>query len=332
VSKWQFWVDRGGTFTDLVARTPAGELRSLKLLSENPERYDDAVLEGIRLLLAAPNIGAIATAQIESIRIGTTVATNALLERKGVPTLFVTTQGFADALKIGYQNRPDLFALNIQLPEPLYEEVLEIDERLAADGRVMRPLQAEHYYNELQAAYQRGLRAVAVVFMHGYKNPAHELAIGKIAEQAGFEQVSLSHEVSPLVKFVGRGDTTVVDAYISPVLAKYVQRLSVALPDVPLLFMQSSGGLTDAVNFKGRNSLLSGPAGGVVGAVKTAAEVGCNKVLGFDMGGTSTDVWHYKGEYQRVYETQLAGVRLRVPMMDIHTVAAGGGSLCYFDG
>lgn len=332
MSKWQFWVDRGGTFTDLVARTPDGELRSLKLLSENPERYDDAVLEGIRLLLAAPSVATISTEQIESIRIGTTVATNALLERKGVPTLFVTTQGFADALKIGYQNRPDIFALDIQLPEPLYEEVLEIDERLAADGSVMRPLQAEHYLSELQAAYQRGLRAVAVVFMHGYKNPAHELAIGKIAEQAGFEQVSLSHEVSPLVKFVGRGDTTVVDAYISPVLAKYVQRLSAALPDVPLLFMQSSGGLTDAANFKGRNSLLSGPAGGVVGAVKTAAAVGCKKVLGFDMGGTSTDVWHYKGEYQRVYETQLAGVRLRVPMMDIHTVAAGGGSLCYFDG
>ncbi len=332
MSKWQFWVDRGGTFTDLVARTPAGELRSLKLLSENPERYDDAVLEGIRLLLAAPSVAAIPIAQIDSIRIGTTVATNALLERKGVPTLLVTTQGFADALKIGYQNRPELFALNIQLPEPLYEEVIEIDERLWADGRVMRPLQAENYLSEFEAAYQRGLRAVAVVFMHGYKNPAHELAIGKIAEQAGFAQVSLSHEVSPLVKFVGRGDTTVVDAYISPVLAKYVQRLSAALPDVPLLFMQSSGGLTDAANFQGRNSLLSGPAGGVVGAVKTAAEIGCSKVLGFDMGGTSTDVWHYKGGYQRVYETQLAGVRLRVPMMDIHTVAAGGGSLCYFDG
>ena len=332
MSKWQFWVDRGGTFTDLVARTPAGELRSLKLLSENPERYDDAVLEGIRILLAAPSVAAISTAQIESIRIGTTVATNALLERKGVPTLFVTTQGFADALKIGYQNRPDLFALNIQLPEPLYAEVLEIDERLGADGSVMRPLQAENYLSEFQAAYQRGMRAVAVVFMHGYKNPVHERAIGKMAEQAGFEQVSLSHAVSPLVKFVARGDTTVVDAYISPVLATYVQRLSAALPAVPLLFMQSSGGLTDAANFRGRNSLLSGPAGGVVGAVKTAAEVGCSKVLGFDMGGTSTDVWHYKGTYQRVYETQLAGVRLRVPMMDIHTVAAGGGSLCYFDG
>lgn len=332
MSKWQFWVDRGGTFTDLVARTPAGELRSLKLLSENPERYADAVLEGVRILLAAPSVAAIPTAQIASIRIGTTVATNALLERKGVPTLLLTTRGFADALEIGYQNRPDLFALNIQLPRPLYREVLEIDERLGADGRVVRPLSAEHYLPQLKAAYGRGLRAVAVVFMHGYKNPLHELAIGKIAEQAGFEQISLSHEVSPLVKFVGRGDTTVVDAYISPVLAKYVQRLSAALPDVPLLFMQSSGGLTDAANFQGRNSLLSGPAGGVVGAVKTAAEVGCSKVLGFDMGGTSTDVWHYKGEYQRVYETQLAGVRLRVPMMDIHTVAAGGGSICHFDG
>ncbi|MDF1831270.1 MAG: hydantoinase B/oxoprolinase family protein [Porticoccaceae bacterium] len=332
MSKWQFWVDRGGTFTDLVARTPNGELRSLKLLSENPERYDDAVLEGIRQLLAASTIRSIPTAIIESIRIGTTVATNALLERKGVPTLLVTTPGFADALQIGYQHRPDLFALDIQLPEPLYEDVLEIDERLAADGSVIRPLQAERYLKVFQSAYRRGLRAVAVVCMHSYKNPAHELAIGKIAEQAGFKQVSLSHEVSPLVKFVGRGDTTVVDAYISPVLAKYVQRLSVALPDVPLLFMQSSGGLTDAINFKGRNSLLSGPAGGVVGAVKTAEAVGYSKVLGFDMGGTSTDVWHYKGAYQRVYETQLAGVRLRVPMMDIHTVAAGGGSVCYFDG
>ncbi len=332
MSKWQFWVDRGGTFTDLVARTPTGELRTLKLLSENPERYDDAVLEGIRLLLSAASVATIATAQIDSIRIGTTVATNALLERKGVPTLLVTTRGFGDALQIGYQNRPDLFALNIQLPEPLYARVLEINERLGADGAVIRPLCAANYLPELEAAYQSGLRAVAVVCMHGYKNPVHELAIGKIAEQAGFKQVSLSHQVSPLVKFVGRGDTTVVDAYISPVLARYVQRLSAALPDVPLLFMQSSGGLTDAANFRGRNSLLSGPAGGVVGAVKTAAEVACNKVLGFDMGGTSTDVWHYKGEYQRVYETQLAGVRLRVPMMDIHTVAAGGGSLCYYDG
>ncbi|MBV1891882.1 MAG: 5-oxoprolinase, partial [Gammaproteobacteria bacterium] len=197
MSKWQFWVDRGGTFTDLVARTPAGELRSLKLLSENPERYDDAVLEGIRQLLAAPRVSSIPTAKIDSIRIGTTVATNALLERKGVPTLLVTTRGFADALKIGYQNRPDLFALDIQLPDPLYSDVLEIDERLAADGSVIRLLQADHYLKAFQAAYQRGLRAVAVVFMHGYKNPAHELAIGKIAEQAGFEQVSLSHEVSP---------------------------------------------------------------------------------------------------------------------------------------
>ncbi len=332
MSKWQFWVDRGGTFTDLVARTPAGELRSLKLLSENPEHYDDAVLEGIRRLLAAPSATTIPTEKIASIRIGTTVATNALLERKGVPTLLVTTCGFADALQIGYQNRPDLFALDIQLPEPLYTKVLEIDERLGADGQIIRPLRAAHYLAELQAAYRSGLRAVAVVCMHAYKNPVHELALGKIAEAAGFQQVSLSHQVSPLVKFVGRGDTTVVDAYISPVLAHYVQRLSAALPNVPLLFMQSSGGLTDAANFRGRNSLLSGPAGGVVGAVKTAAEIACNKVLGFDMGGTSTDVWHYKGEYQRVYETQLAGVRLRVPMMDIHTVAAGGGSLCYFDG
>ena len=330
--KWQFWVDRGGTFTDLVARTPQGDSQTLKLLSESPEHYDDAVLEGIHRLMQVPSTEPIPCWQIESIRIGTTVATNALLERKGVPTLLLTTQGFADALKIGYQNRPDLFALDIQLPDLLYSEVLEIDERLAGDGSVVRPLSAGRYLEALQAAYQRGIRSVAVVCMHAYKNPCHELAIGEIAQQAGFTQISLSHQISPLVKFVGRGDTTVVDAYLSPILSRYVQRLSKALPNTRLLFMQSCGGLSSAENFRGCNSLLSGPAGGVVGGVKTAEQVGCQKVLGFDMGGTSTDVWHYKGEYQRVYETHLAGVRLRVPMMDIHTVAAGGGSLCYFDG
>ncbi|MBV1932146.1 MAG: hydantoinase B/oxoprolinase family protein, partial [Porticoccaceae bacterium] len=341
MSKWQFWVDRGGTFTDLIARTPQGYLTTTKLLSENPQNYDDAVLQGICELMAVAAVDDIPHEQIDCVRLGTTVATNALLERKGSPTLLVTTRGFGDVLKIGYQNRPDLFALNIQLPEPLYDEVLEVEERLAADGSIVTALDASTYTEQFRQAFARGLKSVAVVFMHAYRNPVHELAIGEIARRVGFTQVSLSHQASALIKFVGRGDTTVVDAYVSPVLQTYMQHLQNKLPGTRLLFMQSNGGLTDAENFHGRNSLLSGPAGGMVGGVQTSMADGFNKVLGFDMGGTSTDVWHFSGAgqaqayepaYERVYETTLAGVRLRVPMLDIHTVAAGGGSICCYDG
>ena len=360
MSKWQFWVDRGGTFTDLVARNPAGQLSTTKLLSDNPEHYDDAVLAGICELMQVASVDAIPSAQIDCVRLGTTVATNALLERKGAPTLLVTTKGFGDALKIGYQNRPDLFALHIKLPEPLYKQVLEVDERLAADGSVVRALNGAAYEQAFCHALARGLSSVAVVFMHAYLNPIHELAIGEIAKKVGFTQITLSHQASALIRFVARGDTAVVDAYVSPILQNYIQSLRDRLPATRLLFMQSTGGLTEGKNFRGRNSLLSGPAGGVVGGVKTSAAEGVNKILGFDMGGTSTDVWHFSGgsgrssgsgsaeensaeedssednsgagAYERVHETTLAGVRLQVPMMDIHTVAAGGGSVCYFDG
>ncbi len=333
MSKWQFWVDRGGTFTDLIARTPEGLLKTAKLLSDNPEHYDDAVLHGIGTLMAVPAGAPLPSHLIDCVRMGTTVATNALLERKGARTLLVTTRGYADVLKIGYQNRPDIFALDIQLPEPLYQQVLEVDERLAADGSVITPLQAADYSQVLARARAAGLEAVAVVFMHAYRNPAHERAMGDVAREAGFNQVTLSHETSALIKFVGRGDTTVVDAYVSPVLDRYTQRLQAALPHTRLLFMQSNGGLIEADRFQGCNSLLSGPAGGVVGGVKSARAEGVERILGFDMGGTSTDVWHFGGEdYERVYDTVLAGVRLRVPMLDIHTVAAGGGSICRFAG
>lgn len=338
MSKWQFWVDRGGTFTDLIARDPQAQVKTAKLLSDNPEHYDDAVLQGICELMGVALVDDIPHKQIDCVRLGTTVATNALLERKGSPTLLVTTRGFGDVLKIGYQNRPDLFALNIQLPEPLYDEVLEIDERLAADGSVITALDAPAYIESFRQAKARGLQSVAVVFMHSYRNPVHELAISAIARQVGFSQITLSHQASELIKFVGRGDTTVVDAYVSPVLQRYIKHLQSKLPGTQLLFMQSNGGLTDVENFHGRNSLLSGPAGGVVGGVQTCIADGFSKVLGFDMGGTSTDVWHFKGVggtqacYERVYETKIAGVRLRVPMLDIHTVAAGGGSICRYDG
>ena len=333
MSKWQFWVDRGGTFTDLIARTPEGLLKTTKLLSDNPGHYDDAVLHGIGTLMAVPAGAPLPSRQIDCVRMGTTVATNALLERKGARTLLVTTRGYADVLKIGYQNRPDIFALDIQLPEPLYQQVLEIDERLAADGSVITPLQAADYRQDLVRARAAGVEAVAVVFMHAYRNPAHERALGAVARELGFKQVTLSHETSALIKFVGRGDTTVVDAYVSPVLYRYIRQLQAALPHTRLLFMQSNGGLIEADRFQGCNSLLSGPAGGVVGGVKSARAEGIERILGFDMGGTSTDVWHFGGQdYERVYDTVLAGVRLRVPMLDIHTVAAGGGSICRFAG
>ncbi|WP_340149545.1 hydantoinase B/oxoprolinase family protein [uncultured Sneathiella sp.] len=329
---WQFWVDRGGTFTDLVARTPGGTIVTHKLLSENPEQYEDAALQGIRDLLGLDKSDDIPAARIDAVKMGTTVATNALLERKGEPLVLVTTEGFRDSLRIGYQTRPKLFALNIELPEMLYERVIEVPERLGATGEVIHALDAEVARKSLQAAYDEGLRACAVVFMHGYRYPDHEKKVAEIAAEIGFTQVSTSHGTSPLMKLVSRGDTTVVDAYLSPILRRYVDRVASELGDTRLMFMQSNGGLTDAHFFQGKDAILSGPAGGVVGMVQTSAMAGFDKVIGFDMGGTSTDVSHYGGEYERTFETEVAGVRMRAPMMLINTVAAGGGSILEFDG
>ncbi|MAZ02436.1 MAG: 5-oxoprolinase [Sneathiella sp.] len=329
---WQFWVDRGGTFTDLVARTPDGAIVTHKLLSENPEQYEDAALQGIRDLLGLDKSDDIPAAKIDAVKMGTTVATNALLERKGEPLVLVTTEGFRDALRIGYQTRPKLFALNIELPEMLYQQVIEVPERLGADGKVIQVLDADAARKSLQAAYDGGLRACAIVFMHGYRYPDHEKKVAEIAAEIGFTQVSTSHGTSPLMKLVSRGDTTVVDAYLSPILRRYVDRVASELGDTRLMFMQSNGGLTDAHFFQGKDAILSGPAGGVVGMVQTSAMAGFDKVIGFDMGGTSTDVSHYGGEYERTFETEVAGVRMRAPMMLINTVAAGGGSILEFDG
>ncbi|OKH88222.1 hydantoinase B/oxoprolinase family protein [Thalassospira sp. TSL5-1] len=331
-AKWQFWVDRGGTFTDIVARKPDGSLVTHKLLSENPERYKDAAIQGIRDLLEVADDETIPAEKIEAVKMGTTVATNALLERKGDRTVLVTTTGFRDALRIAYQNRPRLFDRNIKLPESLYERVIEAAERFNANGEELTPLDRDQLRTDLQAAFDDGIRACAIVFMHGYRYSAHELAAAEIARDIGFTQVSVSHEVSPLMKLVSRGDTTVVDAYLSPILRRYVDQVAGELGGVKLMFMQSNGGLTDASKFQGKDAILSGPAGGVVGMVRTAEMDGFKQVIGFDMGGTSTDVSHYDGEYERDFETQVAGVRMRAPMMKIHTVAAGGGSILHFDG
>ena len=332
---WQFWVDRGGTFTDIVARTPEGGLVTHKLLSENPERYRDAAVQGIRDLMGLGADTAIPEGAIDAVKMGTTVATNALLERKGDRTLLLITEGMRDLLRIGYQNRPRLFDLKIELPELLYEEAVEVGERVSAEGEVIVPLDAASVEAALCDAYADGYRSVAVALMHGYRFPDHERLIGDMARAAGFTQVSLSHEVSPLIKLVSRGDTTVVDAYLSPILRRYVQQVSDALGAAKggcrsLMFMQSNGGLTDARLFQGKDAILSGPAGGVVGMVRTAEEAGFDKLIGFDMGGTSTDVCHYAGDYERSFETEVAGVRMRAPMMSIHTVAAGGGSILSF--
>jgi 5-oxoprolinase (ATP-hydrolysing) len=344
-SKWQFWIDRGGTFTDIVAKRPDGQLLTHKLLSENPEQYRDAAVAGIRHLLGLKPNELITPAQVDSVKMGTTVATNALLERKGEPTLLVTTRGFKDALRIAYQNRPRLFDRHIVLPELLYSAVIEAQERMGAHGEVVQALDVDQLRVDLEAQYAQGLRSVAIVFMHGYRYQAHEKAAQRIAREVGFTQVSTSFETSPMMKFVSRGDTTVVDAYLSPILRRYVEQVAAEMPGVKLLFMQSSGGLTDATRFQGKDAILSGPAGGIVGMARTAelafaheTEKNSNaipsgiKVIGFDMGGTSTDVSHYAGEFEREFETQVAGVRMRAPMMSIHTVAAGGGSLLKFDG
>jgi 5-oxoprolinase (ATP-hydrolysing) len=330
--KWQFWIDRGGTFTDVVGKRPDGSLVTHKLLSENPEQYKDAAVAGIRYLLGLKPGELVRSELVECVKMGTTVATNALLERKGEPTLLVTTRGFRDALRIAYQNRPRLFDRNIVLPELLYSAVIEAQERVGADGEIVTPLDEVLLKKELLAQYSSGLRSVSIVFMHGYRYTAHELAAEKIAREVGFTQISVSHKTSPMMKFVSRGDTTVVDAYLSPILSRYVSQVASELPGVKLFFMQSSGGLTDARAFQGKDAILSGPAGGIVGMARTAKIADFDKVIGFDMGGTSTDVSHFAGEFEREFETQVAGVRMRAPMMSIHTVAAGGGSILEFDG
>ena len=339
---WDFWIDRGGTFTDVVGRSPDGKLTAHKLLSENPEAYADAAVQGIRDLLGLKAGEPVPAARVGAVKMGTTVATNALLERKGDRTLLLISKGFRDALKIGYQARPKIFAKHIIKPELLYERVAEVDERVRADGTVEREPELEQVRKDLLAAKADGIDAVAIVFMHAYRFPEHEKRVAALAREIGFGQVSVSHEVSPLIKLVGRGDTTVVDAYLSPILKRYVDRVAgemqggvstIASDDtVRLMFMMSSGGLTAAELFQGKDAILSGPAGGVVGMAETGREAGFDHLIGFDMGGTSTDVSHYDGEYERAFETEVAGVRMRAPMMRIHTVAAGGGSILHYDG
>ena len=329
---WRFWIDRGGTFTDIVAQSPDGRIRTGKLLSENPEHYADAAVEGVRRLLGA-GPGPLPPGRVETVRMGTTVATNALLERKGEPTLLAITRGFGDALTIGWQSRPDIFARHIRLHRQLYDRVIEIDARVGVDGTVLQPLDEDRARAGFAAAHAAGLRSVAIVLLHGWRWTAEEIRLAEIARETGFTQVSVSHEIGALIKLVGRGDTTVADAYLSPVLRAYVDRVGAELgEDTPLLFMQSNGGLTGARAFRGKDAILSGPAGGVVGMAETAAAAGFDRVIGFDMGGTSTDVSHYSGAFERTSDSVVAGVRLRAPMLAVHTVAAGGGSICRFDG
>nr|MDQ3078276.1 5-oxoprolinase [Pseudomonadota bacterium] len=325
---WTFAIDRGGTFTDIVGRGPDGRFHISKLLSEDPGRYEDAALEGIGRLTAAHGGGAVG-----EVRMGTTVATNALLERKGARVALAITRGFGDALRIGYQARPDIFARHIVLPQQPYEIVIEIGERVGADGAVVTPLDEAAAEAALERARASGIDSLAIVLMHGWRFTAHEDRLAAIARKLGFAQVSVSHEVAPLIKLIGRGDTTVVDAYLSPILSLYVDRVAAGLgADTALKFMQSNGGLTDARAFRGKDAILSGPAGGVVGMVAASAAHDGERLIGFDMGGTSTDVSHYAGRFELAEESVVAGFRIRAPMMQIHTVAAGGGSVCRFDG
>lgn len=332
--RWEFWIDRGGTFTDVVGRRPDGRLATTKLLSHHPERYRDAAVAGIRLMLELGPDEPVPADRVSVVKMGTTVATNALLERKGEPTVLLITEGFRDALRIAYQNRPRIFDRRILLPEALYDRVIEVPERIGAQGGLVRPLDVDEVRRALVRARADGLRSAAVVLLHGYRHADHERAVAELARRAGFAQVSCSHEVSPLMKLVPRGDTTVVDAYLSPILGRYVDEIAAQLPGIRLMFMQSNGGLRQAAHFRGKDAVLSGPAGGVVGMVRTSAEAGdgYGRVIGFDMGGTSTDVSHYAGEFERVFGNEVAGVRMRAPMMNIHTVAAGGGSVLHFDG
>src|SRR6476620_5984785 len=333
---WDFWIDRGGTFTDIVGRRPDGTLVAHKLLSENPAAYADAAVQGIRDLLGLRTGEEIPPGRVGAVKMGTTVATNALLERKGDRTLLLITKGFRDALRIGYQARPKIFARHIIKPDILYERVAEVDERVRADGTVEREPDLGAARAALESAKADGIKAVAIIFMHAYRFPEHEKRVAAAAREMGFAQVSVSHEVSPLIKLVGRGDTTVVDAYLSPILRRYVAQvdrdLDAKRSAARLMFMMSSGGLTDAELFQGKDAILSGPAGGVVGMAETGRQAGLDRLIGFDMGGTSTDVSHFDGEYERAFETEVAGVRMRAPMMLIHTVAAGGGSILHFDG
>ncbi len=335
--KWDFWIDRGGTFTDVIGRDPKGQVHARKLLSENPEAYRDSAIQGIRDHLGIASGAAIPVGLVGEVRMGTTVATNALLERKGDRTLLLITKGFRDALRIAYQARPDIFAKEIILPEQLYERVIEVDERVRADGTIERSIDVQGVEAQIRMAKADGIDAVAIVLMHAWKFPDHESALAELVTKIGFGQISVSHKVSPLAKLVGRGDTTVVDAYLSPILRRYVEQVAGELgvsdgkSGPKLMFMMSSGGLTAAELFQGKDALLSGPAGGVVGMVQTAKLAGFDSVIGFDMGGTSTDVAHYNGDYERAFDTEVAGVRVRAPMMRIHTVAAGGGSILHYE-
>lgn len=330
--RWEFWIDRGGTFTDIVGRRPDGRLVTRKLLSDDPDRYRDAAVAGIRALLGVPDGRPVPADRVAAVRMGTTVATNALLERRGEPTVLVITEGFRDALRIAYQNRPHLFDRRILLPEAVYDRVVEVPERVDAHGRTVTPLDLAAARERLAAVRAEGITSAAVVLMHGYRHPGNERGLAALAEELGFTQISCSHEVSPLIRLVPRGDTTVVDAYLSPVLRRYVDDVARELAGIRLMFMQSNGGLREASHFRGKDAVLSGPAGGVVGMVRTSGLAGHDRVIGFDMGGTSTDVSHYAGEFERGQGTQVAGVRMRAPMMSIHTVAAGGGSVLHFDG
>jgi 5-oxoprolinase (ATP-hydrolysing) len=332
---WQFWIDRGGTFTDIVGVSPEGRISALKLLSEAPGLYDDAAIAGIRRLLDLPEDAPIPAHALGAVKIGTTVATNALLERKGEPTVLVMTAGLEDQLEIGTQARPDIFARRIVKPDMLYSRVISAVERMLADGKVEQPLDVERLTADLEAAHRAGFMSIAIAFVHGYAYPAHEKEAARLAREIGFTQVSVSHEVAPLIKIVPRGDTTVADAYLSPILHRYTETVASAFAgdlESRLMFMASSGGLKTRAHFHGRDAILSGPAGGVVGMAETARGAGFSRVIGFDMGGTSTDVAHFAGDYERTFETEVAGVRLRVPMLRIHTVAAGGGSIISYDG
>jgi 5-oxoprolinase (ATP-hydrolysing) len=329
---WQFWIDRGGTFTDIVARDPDGKLSTHKLLSENPERYKDAAIAGIRSILGIADDAPVPPGLIDAVKMGTTVATNALLERKGDRVLLLVNRGFADALRIGNQARPRLFDLEITLPTMLYEQVAEVGGRVGVDGAEIEPLDEDEARAILTKARAAGIKACAIVLMHAWKYPAHEQRLAELAADAGFTQISASHAVSPLLRLVPRGDTTVVDAYLSPILRRYVDQVASELAGTRLYFMQSNGGLTEAGSFQGKDAILSGPAGGIVGASRTAGMAGLDRIIGFDMGGTSTDVALYDGGFERAFETAVAGVRMRAPMMAINTVAAGGGSILHFDG
>jgi len=329
---WQFWVDRGGTFTDIVARRPDGTLASLKRLSQNPGRYEDAALSGIREFLGVPESGPIQAGVIDTVKLGTTVATNALLERKGAPTLLLINKGFRDLLRIGTQARPRLFDLNIVLPTMLYTEVREISGRIGVDGAELEPLDEAEISAIFAAARAQKIESVAIALLHAWRFPGHEQRAGALAAAAGFENISLSHRENPLIRLLPRADTTVADAYLSPVLKTYLDKVAAGLAGTKFYIMQSSGGLQSAQGISGKDAVLSGPAGGIAGAARTAALAGFDKIIGFDMGGTSTDVALYNNEYERAFETEIAGIRLRTPMLAINTVAAGGGSILSFDG